>query len=366
MRHWMPYICVASLGILSSLTLVAVEPTLWVKQILFVSIGILIMKLCEHISFTDWLSHRWWLYGASMILLLMPFLFDHSSRNTARWIDVGIISIQPSQLALPFVALVIVSLAASRKTQWERILQISAAMLPPLIVVFLSPDLGTTLLLLLAFSSVFWFGRFSLGSLFLLFVGGMIVIAISWLLLLRPYQKERLISYLEGSSNTENIHYNALQSHIAIGSGGLFGQGFGEGSQVSLAFLPESHTDFWFAAYAEQSGLVGVVFLFTLYSIICGTLLLSALKNSEEEPTLFIYIFIVSLTSQVFVNSGMNLGLLPITGVTLPFLSYGGSSFISMCIFLGIALSASHHSPHTVHLRSWYNLPSALEKRGAS
>jgi len=163
---------------------------------------------------------------------------------------------------------------------------------------------------------------------------------LAWSLVLKPYQKQRITSFIKPSEDTRGASYNANQAMISVGSGQFFGRGLGEGSQSHLRFLPERQTDFIFASIAEEFGFIGSTLIIFLYLILVLFLLRMALTAREKSVILFIFITITVITLQTFVNIGMNMGLLPITGITLPLLSYGGSSILTLSGTLGIIQSA--------------------------
>lgn len=360
MRQWLPIICVATLGLMSVFTIAAIAPSLWLRQAIFVFLSIALMIFCARVPFSTWLSHRWWLYGLSVFLLVLPLLLGMATRNTARWIELGVFNLQPSQLVIPFVGLSVVTIAVGTGTDWQRLAKLAGLIVAPWLLVFISPDLDTAVVIALALGSVLWFGNFKGKTLYFMTLGVIGAVGLTWLFLLKPYQQERVVQFLQGAQSEASMHYNALQAHIAIGNGGLLGQGWGEGTQASLAFLPERQTDFWFSSFAEQSGLAGVLLLLSMYAILLYWLVKTAANHSGKKEQLYLFIIATNLLVQMFVNIGMNSGLLPISGITLPFASYGGSSLLSLGILLGIAGSAANTSSQHKGAMAWYNLPSRL------
>lgn len=360
MRQWIPILCVATLGLMSVLTIAAIAPSLWLRQAILVFLSIALMVFCARVPFSTWLSHKWWLYGLSVFLLLVPLILGMATRNTARWIELGVFNLQPSQLVIPFVGLAVVAIATTAGTDWQRLAKLAGVVLAPLLLVFISPDLDTAIVIALSLGSVLWFGSFRVKTLCLMALGTICTIGFTWLFLLKPYQQERIVQFLQGAESEASMHYNALQAHIAIGNGGVFGQGWGEGTQASLAFLPERQTDFWFSSFAEQSGFMGVLLLLNIYAILLFYLIDTANNHSKEREKLYLFIVATNLLIQTFLNVGMNSGLLPISGITLPFASYGGSSLLSLGILLGIAQSAANTSSQHKGTMAWYNLPSRL------
>jgi len=306
------------------------------------------------------LSHRWWLYGATVVLLILPLGLGMATRNTTRWIELGLFNLQPSQLIIPFVGLSAVTIATAVGSDWKRMGRLTGIVALPWLLVFISPDLDTAMVIALSLASVLWFGNFKGKTLALLALGVVGGVGVAWSFLLTPYKQGRVFQFLQGADNQASLHYNSLQAHVAIGNGGFFGQGWREGSQAMLAFLPERQTDFWFSSFAEQSGFAGITLLLSLYAILLSWLIQSATNHSKKKEQLYLFIVATNLVIQVFLNIGMNAGLLPISGITLTFVSYGGSSLLSLGILLGIALSAANTSSQHKGAMAWYNLPSRL------
>lgn len=339
MKTWFLPAVIAVFATISLAMIGSVRSDLLVRQALFFLIGGIVYFFASRISFARWLHWRWWLYGAVIILLLLPLLLGHSSRNTSRWIEFGIFRLQPSQLAIPLVGLSSVWLLSFAQLNFKRILIFLASLVPPMVLIFISPDLGTTVVFLIVLLCLLWFAGASLKHLLLLTVIGIVVIALSWALMLRPYQRERLLSFVVGTQQAEQQHYNAAQALIAVGGGSITGAGWGKGSQSHLQFLPERQTDFIFSSYAEEFGFIGSCLLVVLVLLTTLRLFQSAHRISEKPASLYLILAAITIFAQATVNIGMNIGLLPITGVTLPLVSYGGSSILTTCLLFGICCS---------------------------
>jgi rod shape determining protein RodA len=214
----------------------------------------------------------------------------------------------------------------------------------------IEPDLGTTVIFLLSVGSVLFIGPTKWTHLLGLFLIGLLVVAVSWVFVVKDYQKERITSFVAASKDISDAHYNAQQALIAVGSGQLWGQGLGQGIQSHLRFLPERQTDFIFASLAEEWGFLGSVAVVFLYMALIGWILYLAFTSSSAAAQYFGCITAIFLTIQTAVNIGMNIGLFPITGITLPFISYGGSSVLSLYMHLGIMQALAHNTAATPHL----------------
>ncbi len=344
MKQWFLPACILVFASISLAMLGSVRSDLLPKQALFFLIGGGVFYLASRTSFTRWLEWRWWLYVVVLVLLALPLLLGHSSRNTSRWIELGIFRLQPSQLALPLVGLSAVWLVAKKQLRLTNILYFFATILPPMMLIFIAPDLGTMVVFLAVLLGVLWFAGISFRHLLVLAAGGALVAALSWVFILKPYQQERMLSFIAGAQQEESQHYNAAQALIAIGGGERIGTGWGKGTQAHLQFLPEAQTDFIFSSYSQEYGFVGTSFLLVL--ILLTTLLLFhyALNTQNKAAYLYAIMTASTLLLQAVVNIGMNSGLLPITGVTLPLISYGGSSILATCLMLGITQSVLNQS----------------------
>ena len=272
-------------------------------------------------------------YISSLVFLITPFFFGSHARGALRWLQFGQISIQPSELIKPFLLLSFVMFPA----KW-RIL----AFVTPALIIFFQPDLGTTLVLtvgwLTVFLSNFSFRRVVVVGLIISFL-----IAPFFWLILKPYQKDRLTTFVNPYADPLGRGYQVIQSVITAGSGQFLGRGLGQGTQSQLRFLPERHTDFVFASLSEELGFVGAGFTLILFLIILWRIYLLSQYATHPTVTLYSLGTLTMLSFQIWINIGMNLGLAPITGITLPFVSYGGSSLMSLGITLGILTSMNRH-----------------------
>lgn len=314
----------------------SVVPDLITYQISFAIVAIIAFLL---FAFTDYriiFSLNLPIYILSILFLATPFIFGIISRGAFRWIQFGQISIQPSEIIKPFLLITFAHLATHRKTTQSIIL-----FLIPALVIFFQPDLGTTLVL-----AVGWLTIFVSRTSFRLVLIGLLVAALllpaSWYFL-QNYQKDRLLTFVNPYSDPLGKGYHVIQSIIAVGSGGFAGKGLGHGSQSQLRFLPERHTDFIFASLAEELGFIGGLFIIILLTLLLHRIFLISKRAPDTDASLFSLAILSMLTFQIFINIGMNMGLSPITGITLPFLSSGGSSLVSLAITLGILNSISTH-----------------------
>jgi len=212
----------------------------------------------------------------------------------------------------------------------------------PAILIFFQPDSGSVLILIFLWVGILIISGIKFRHFLILILCGLLILILSWNFLLKDYQKERIISFFV-PSDPLGISWSQNQAEIAIGSGGIFGQGFGKGSQTQYGFLPEPQNDFIFSAIAEEFGLIGVSVLLFLFLILIWRIIKIALFSQTNFPRLFATGLSILLISQVFIHIGMNLGILPIIGISLPLVSYGGSGLISLFAGLGILQSIKNN-----------------------
>jgi rod shape determining protein RodA len=325
-------------------------PNLFVSQSAFVLISTLVVFLLRKIDARLIQSVAWMAYPLTIILLLTTFVFGEVTRGSTRWIPVGTYNLQTSEIAKPLLLLSYAYFFTHIKkaSGWKGDLtwlglQAFLGALPTLIV-FSQPDLGSAIIL-----GVGWLGVLLSYGLTKTQIGAMVFGIVGFIPIaffnLKPYQYQRLVSFINPFADPTRSGYNVIQSMIAVGSGKVFGKGVRMGTQSHLRFLPERHTDFAFASFAEEFGFLGVSLL--LLSI-CALLiwLTRTAKHLNEFSRLYISGVFFMIFFQAIINIGMNLGLMPVTGITLPFVSYGGSSLLSLGLLLGFVLSLRQTPTH--------------------
>jgi len=319
------------------------------KQLVFLGLGMVILLA---VSLFDWRALRenpyliLVLYGLSVALLIGLFFFAPATRGVKAWYRMGPLSFEPTELMKIVLIILLAKYFSMRHVEMYRLRHIIFSgiyVLIPAVLIFRQPDLGSALIL-----GALWFGILIISGIkmrhfVLLLVGLLILAAVSWGFLLQDYQKERIVSFLVPDLDPLGISWNQRQAEIAIGSGGLMGQGFLQGSQARHGFLPEPHTDFIFAAIAEEFGLVGVCVLFALFLIFLWRVMKIALQAQSNFPRLFAAGFAIIIFAHLIINVGMNLGMLPVIGIPLSLVSYGGSSLITLFIGIGILQSIKTH-----------------------
>ena len=295
-------------------------------------------------------ARRYWrvLYGATLGLMVVVFAAAETVRGSKRWINLGVIQFQPSELGKVLFVLAIAGFVvgrAERTSRWATILAALGLGGAPILLVFLQPDLGTALVYAAAFFAVLFFAGIRWRQLLLLLAVAVVgVVSVLWLLpsagvqVLKPYQTARLAGFTNPSSDPGGVSYNLNQSITAVGSGGVTGRGVVDASQTRLDYLPEHATDFAFASLAEQRGFVGSAILLLLYLLVVWRGLRIVTLSDDLYSAVVAGGLVFAFLFQVFVNVGMTMGVAPVTGIPLPFVAVGGSSMVSNLVLVGILL----------------------------
>jgi rod shape determining protein RodA len=312
-----------------------------IRQTVFVVGGVGVFAVTAFLSDRGWRLGTPYIFAFSILLLLVVLSPLGIERNGAqRWIPLGIMDLQPSEFAKPAVILtlaLILSPPDETAISWSRIGRALGLLAVPTALIFLQPDLGTMLVFtFVAFVMLFAAGTTLRQLMTLLAVGLVVLVAAFQLNLLKDYQLTRLTGFLNPGEQALTTNYNQNQSQIAIGSGGLFGKGLFEGSQTNLAFVPSQSTDFVFTAVGEQLGFAGAVIVLGLYLLVVWRLLLIALAARDRFGMLVATGVAAMFGFHVFVNVGMAVGLLPVTGLPLPLMSQGGSFYLTIALSLGV------------------------------
>lgn len=352
MKWIIPIGCFLLSGV-SLVTLRSIAPELMQRQLLYFLVGFALFYFVNKISFQFWKKNSLPFYALILLVLLALLIFGTATRSTMRWIDLPAgFRVQPSQ----FVSFIVALLLASNwkrysKKGWRGLLSLMAIILPPVLLVFAQPDFGTSLVILMSLSSLLILMPVTFKQLAIMGASGLVLMFVVWGMLLKPYQRARITGFFSGGEGELSATYNARQSLIAVGSGELFGRGLGAGVQSHLRFLPERQTDFVFASIAEEWGFVGSALIVFIYLFLMIALVHALYTTRTDAKRVLILVLTVNLFIQVAVNIGMNLGLAPITGLTLPLLSYGGSSIISYLFFFGIVFKLIDDRQSNVKIR---------------
>jgi len=312
------------------------------KQLVWGAVGFVVMFACMVFDYRHLKSLVWTLYALSVGLLAWLLLFGEQIYGAKRWISLRYVSFQPTELAKLSILLLTAAYLSGiqEKLDWPRLCKLVALVLVPTTMIILQPDLGSGLnILLIIFGMVLVKGLKK--RVFLSLLVGLPLLAPSGWFFLHDYQKERILTFLNPERDPLGSGYNIIQSQIAIGSGQMWGKGFLAGTQSQLRFLPEKHTDFVFAVFGEEWGFIGCLLLLSLFCIFLYQIVLTAQESKDQfgaflSAGVFFYFF-----WQILINMAMVLGLMPVVGIPLPFLSYGGSSTIINFCLVGLVLNVS-------------------------
>lgn len=315
------------------------------RQLLWVGLGLAVFFIFSMLDYRIFKNHGLFLVGLYLMVLaalVALLLFAPATRGVKAWFQIGGAGIQPAELMKLVLVLVLAKYFSRRHIEIARLphLLISGfyAGLAAVPVLF-QPDLGSALILGAIWLAVVCFSGIKFKHLLAFFVLAALFSFLAWNSLLAPYQKERIITFLDPYRDPQGEGYNAIQAEIAAGSGRLWGKGIGYGTQSHLNFLPEAETDFIFAAYAEETGFAGAIMLLGLLGAMVWRFFVIGMQAQDNFSKLFTVGFSALVFSEAFIHIGANLGLLPITGISLPLVSYGGSNLITTLVGLGILQS---------------------------
>jgi rod shape determining protein RodA len=329
------------LGVLQiySATIGTVWEDAWWKQIIYIGVGLFVMWIFAQIDYHSLLNRVRLLYGLSILALISVFIFGRSAMGAKRWIILpGGFQFQVSE----FIKLVIIVLVArflteikSEEMEFRDMLKLGGLVGLPMLLVLKQPDLGTSLTYLPALAVGIFLAGLRWKYVTLIGIVAILGLPLGWQFL-KPYQKARLVSFMDPERDPRGTGYQMIQSKIAVGAGGMWGKGVTKGTQTQLRFLPVPHTDFIFSAFAEEHGFVGVVAALALYFV----LIMQIVQNAQTAPDragMYICMGVAGLLLfHLLVNVGMVVGRMPVTGIPLPLMSAGGSAIVSNFMLLGL------------------------------
>ncbi|MBM3744984.1 MAG: rod shape-determining protein RodA [Acidobacteria bacterium] len=317
----------------------------WWKQALWVAAGLLLMWVLASIDYHTLVGHAYVYYVLALVGLVLVLLVGRTVSGGQRWLGFGPLYLQVSEFVKIVILLVVARYLAELKTERPEVrdlVKLGALIGVPVALVMKQPDLGTALTYLPILAVGVFLAGLRWKYVAVMMLAAVLLLPLGWLIL-QDYQKARLVSFLDPARDPRGSGYQTIQSKIAVGSGGMWGKGVARGSQTQLRFLPVPHTDFVFSAFAEEHGFVGVVVVLGLYFV----LLMQILQNAQTAPDragVFICMGVCALLLfHVLVNIGMVVGRMPVTGIPLPLMSYGGSNIWSTFLMLGLV--------HNVRLR---------------
>jgi len=321
------------------------DKTFFIKQAIFIVAGFFLILVFSFLDYRFFRNHSLLLlaiYILSVLMLVAVLFVGKITHGALSWIKIGSFNFEPVEFAKFAMILILAQYFSLRHIELYRLTHIIISGLYTGVVtllVFFQPDFGSAMVLIFLWIGVMIIAGIKLRQLLLLLLLGIIIFSVSWFAALKPYQKQRITSFINPYLDPKGSGYHRIQSMIAIGSGGFWGRGLGQGTQSQLNFLPEQHTDFIFASIAEEWGFVGIFFVFVFYFLFFWRIIKTALAAPNNFARLFCVGFSVVLIFHIVVNIGMNLGILPIAGISLPFVSYGGSNLLINFLMLGIVQS---------------------------
>ncbi len=330
----LPFVAILLFG---ALGVASTEISLLPNQLTYYALGIIIIAIFTFLDTSLIQKFSIYFFIFVILSLIAVLIFGENIRGSVRWFDFGSFRFQPSELAKSATIFFLASLISFTEGLGRRIQIFSSLAVAciPFILIFIQPDLGSAMpILLIWFSMIFIKGLQTRYILFLV-IFFIISLPISWTLL-APYQKERVNTFFNPTQDPLGAGYAVIQSQISVGSGEFFGKGLSRGTQSQLNFLPEKHTDFVFASVAEEVGFLGSFVILLSFSTLVSSIFYYASRIQNSFATLVLISAGTLVLFQFFVAIGMNLGLLPVTGITLPFISYGGSSILSLSLILGV------------------------------
>ena len=316
----------------------ALYKTFYLRQILWSAIGLCVMFVVSLINYSTWIEIADKLYWFTVVLLILLLFF----RGSMRWFHIGPFTFQPSELAKFTMPLALSRFILDNKGKaevLEGMIKIGIMTVIPLVLIIIQPDLGTGLVFIQLFFCLLYVGDVSIRYLGYLITLMAVFAPVYYFTLMKSYQKARLLSFLNPESDPLGNGYSIIQSKIAVGSGSIFGKGFMKGTQSQLNFVPEHHTDFIFAVVGEEMGFLLVFILLLVYLMMILEGLKIAMHAKDKAGMLLASGVVSLLTAQLFMNIGMTIGILPVVGVPLPLLSYGGSSLLFTMALIGILLN---------------------------
>ncbi len=326
-----------------------VRSVIWERQVLWCIVSLVCIAIFSSFDFSFLKKTRntLTLYFFGIGLLLFVFFFGHASHGAQSWIVIGSFSFQPADTMKIILIFTLSKYLAKRHVEIKSFRHIFVTLVYfgiPFFFVFVQPDFGSALILLGIWFGIIFASGVSNKHLFILIATGALAFALMYFFVFTNNQKKRIETFLDPLSDIQNTGYNVYQSVVAVGSGGVFGKGVGRGTQSRLSFLPEHETDFIFSAISEEWGFFGSLLIVGLLFFILFRLLYQASQMQDNFDTLFVVGVVSYFATHILINIGMNIGVMPVTGVPLPFVSYGGSHLLVESIALGSVIGMTRRN----------------------
>jgi rod shape determining protein RodA len=312
------------------------------RQLVWLGVGGVLLLVFAYTDYRVLARFSPLLYVAALAVLLALFVVAPLRSGAQRWLAIGSYTIQPSEFARVVTILAVAALAEEHRQSrldFKTVMRLIAVTGAPTLLVLLQPDLGSAITLGSILLAALWLGGLPWRAWVGLVAAGAVLVGVAWLWLLKPYQRERILTFADPERSPYSSGYQQRQSKIAVGSGELSGKGLRSGTQSQLRFLPAQYTDFIFAVWAEETGFIGAAVLLAAYSLMLFRIFVVALSARDRVGAVFAGCAGFVFSAQILVNVGMVTGVAPTTGITLPLLSYGGSSVLATCVTIGIVQS---------------------------
>jgi rod shape determining protein RodA len=354
---WLLFVTCAAIAVMGVVNLYSATSAavvglrdIYIQQVYWLTLGAGVAVLIAAVDYRHYERYAWIAYGVGVAMLVLVFLLAREIRGSQRWIPIGSFSLQPSELMKVFFIVALAKhLHNDPRTEGRTLKDLimpGLILSLPLLLILKQPDLGTALILVFIFVSIMFLTHLKMRSLVTLVVTMAVSAPLAWSYLLKPYQRDRVLSFLEPEKDVLGSGWHAYQAKVAIGSGGLTGQGFLQGTQNQHKFLPDQHSDFPFPVWAEEHGFIGSLVLISLYLV----LVVWGIKIASEAKDRFGAVVALGVSALIFwhtvINLGMVCGLLPVVGITLPLFSYGGSSVMTMMMGIGLLMNVSMRRFH--------------------
>jgi rod shape determining protein RodA len=316
------------------------EAQFWKQQLMWFGLGIFAAGGAYLVHYRVLERFAYFAYGINLLLLILVLLVGKSALGAKRWIGIGSFTIQPSEFMKITIAWTLAKYF--HDDQYRDYYDLKNLMIPillvliPVLLIMAQPDLGTAMIVLAVSVSMILFVKVSPRLLIIVGLMGAVLLPIAYKFVLKDYQRQRIVTFINPQSDPKGAGYNSIQSMIAVGSGQFFGKGFTKGTQSQLNFLPEHHTDFVFSVFSEEHGFVGFLVLLVLYITLLGNALKIAYGSNDKFGMLFAFGLTALFFWHIFINMGMTTGIMPIVGVPLPFMSKGGTFLISCMMSVAI------------------------------
>ncbi len=314
----------------------------YVRQLIWIGISLLALLLVLAIDYKFFVSLSVYFYGMLVLLLAATLVFARLVAGTKSWITLGLMQLQPSELAKIVMILVFARLFAEYKSVYLTMQATLWALVVagvPLLLIIAQPDLGTAMTFLAIIGGAFILAGLKRKAIVLIVLAALALGVGGWTIALKDYQKKRVTTLINPAGDPRGSGYQVIQSKIAIGSGGFAGKGFQKGTQSQLRFLPARHTDFIFSVIGEETGFLGVLIVIVLYFGLLARMFLSVAKARDRAGVYIVFTASLLIAFQFLVNVMMIIGLFPVVGITLPFLSYGGSSLLTSYVACGLVMN---------------------------